>query len=346
METRHARYQRLIDTCKSLPPTPTAVAHPCDASSLEGAMEAARIGLIVPILVGPRERILAVAAASGIDLAGVEIVDARAQRGGRRGGGAAGARGQGRGADEGQPAHRRAHGRRGPARDRPAHRAARQPLLRDGRAGPRGGPDHHRRGGQHRPDAGGQGRHPAERDRSRARAGHAGSAGGDALGDGDGQPEGAVHHRGRGAVQDGGPRPGHRRARRRPAGAGQRHRSRSREDQEDRFAGGRPRQRAAGARPRGGQHARQEPDLPRRRGCRRHRPRRAGADHPDQPGRFADDPARLLRGRGAGRQGAPREPPRPWGDSHGRRRSWSSMPAPRASSSASSTSRATSCRCC
>ena len=59
------KYQRLIDACKSLPPTPTAVAHPCDASSLEGAMAAARMGLIVPFLVGPRERILAVAAASG-----------------------------------------------------------------------------------------------------------------------------------------------------------------------------------------------------------------------------------------------------------------------------------------
>ena len=30
------KYQRLIDTCKALPPTPTAVAHPCDVSSLEG----------------------------------------------------------------------------------------------------------------------------------------------------------------------------------------------------------------------------------------------------------------------------------------------------------------------
>jgi len=73
---KHEKYQRLIDRCKSMPPTPTAVAHPCDASSLEGAIEAGRLGLIVPILVGPRDRILAVAAAAGIDLAGVEIVDA------------------------------------------------------------------------------------------------------------------------------------------------------------------------------------------------------------------------------------------------------------------------------
>ena len=35
-----------------------------------------RLGLIVPILVGPRDRILAAAASSGIDLSGVEIVDA------------------------------------------------------------------------------------------------------------------------------------------------------------------------------------------------------------------------------------------------------------------------------
>jgi phosphate acetyltransferase len=73
---KHEKYQRLIDKCKSMPPTPTAVAHPCDASSLEGAMEAARLGLIVPTLVGPRDRILAVAAASGIDVSGAEIVDA------------------------------------------------------------------------------------------------------------------------------------------------------------------------------------------------------------------------------------------------------------------------------
>ena len=53
MTAKHEKYQRLIDACKSMPPTPTAVAHPCDASSLEGAMEAAKLGLIVPILVGP-----------------------------------------------------------------------------------------------------------------------------------------------------------------------------------------------------------------------------------------------------------------------------------------------------
>src|SRR6187200_3466904 len=75
MSAKHEKYQQLIDRCKSMPPTPTAVAHPCDASSLEGAIEAGRMGLIVPILVGPRERILAVAAKAGIELGDVQIVD-------------------------------------------------------------------------------------------------------------------------------------------------------------------------------------------------------------------------------------------------------------------------------
>ncbi|MGR4869724.1 phosphate acetyltransferase [Variovorax sp. LARHSF232] len=74
--TRHEKYQRLIDACRALPPTPTAVAHPCDESSLEGACEAARLGLIAPILVGPAERIRRVAEACGADIGGLEIVDA------------------------------------------------------------------------------------------------------------------------------------------------------------------------------------------------------------------------------------------------------------------------------
>jgi phosphotransacetylase len=52
------------------------VAHPCDASALSGAVEAAELGLIVPILVGPAAKIAATAAASGIDLGKFRIVDA------------------------------------------------------------------------------------------------------------------------------------------------------------------------------------------------------------------------------------------------------------------------------
>jgi phosphate acetyltransferase len=76
MSKPHEKYERLLAFCKALPSTPTAVAHPCDESSLRGAVDAARLGLIAPILVGPRARIEAVAREHGIDLAGVPIVDA------------------------------------------------------------------------------------------------------------------------------------------------------------------------------------------------------------------------------------------------------------------------------
>jgi phosphate acetyltransferase len=76
MKNKHEKYQQLIDRCKKLPPTPVAVAHPCDQSSLEGAADAAKLGLIAPILVGPRARIEAVAAQFHIDIAKLTIVDA------------------------------------------------------------------------------------------------------------------------------------------------------------------------------------------------------------------------------------------------------------------------------
>ena len=74
-EHTHERYQSLLDSCRSLAPTPTAVAHPCDQSSLEGAIDAARLGLIAPILVGPRSRIEAVAREHAIDISGLPIID-------------------------------------------------------------------------------------------------------------------------------------------------------------------------------------------------------------------------------------------------------------------------------
>ncbi len=74
-ERKHEKYQRLLDYCRSLPPTPTAVAHPCDESSLRGAVDAAQLGLIAPILVGPRARIQAIAAQYAIDISGLPIVD-------------------------------------------------------------------------------------------------------------------------------------------------------------------------------------------------------------------------------------------------------------------------------
>ena len=72
----HEKYQRLIDAAKESPPIATAVAHPCDPTSLAGALDAAKLGLIRPILVGPTAKIEAAAAQLGRDIADYELVDA------------------------------------------------------------------------------------------------------------------------------------------------------------------------------------------------------------------------------------------------------------------------------
>jgi len=71
----HKKYERLIAATESLQPLVAAVAHPCDKTSLKGALEAAGAALIVPILVGPKDRIRAVSEALAIDLHGMDIVD-------------------------------------------------------------------------------------------------------------------------------------------------------------------------------------------------------------------------------------------------------------------------------
>ncbi len=67
-------FAKLLRRCKGLPPVPCAVVHPCDPASLEGPLEAARRGLIVPVLVGPEAKIRRVAAECGVDLSPFRIV--------------------------------------------------------------------------------------------------------------------------------------------------------------------------------------------------------------------------------------------------------------------------------
>ena len=72
----HGKYEKLISLAKQVPPATTVVVHPCDETSLRGAIEAAELGIIVPILVGPVAKITAVAKQHGIDIARYELVDA------------------------------------------------------------------------------------------------------------------------------------------------------------------------------------------------------------------------------------------------------------------------------
>jgi len=73
--TGTGKYERLLERCRSLEAIPTAVAHPCEATALSGAIEAASKGLIMPILVGPAARIAATASSAGIELGDWQIVD-------------------------------------------------------------------------------------------------------------------------------------------------------------------------------------------------------------------------------------------------------------------------------
>src|SRR5215468_2946169 len=73
----HAKYDRLIGIATKHPPMATAVVHPCDAVSLESAVEAGRLGLLKPILVAPAARLKDVAARAGLDIGGFEIVNSQ-----------------------------------------------------------------------------------------------------------------------------------------------------------------------------------------------------------------------------------------------------------------------------
>jgi phosphotransacetylase/acyl dehydratase len=73
---RNSGLSQLMRRCEGLPPVLCAIVHPCDRDSLLGPLEAARLGLITPVLVGPEEKIRAVAAAEGVDLGSYRIVAA------------------------------------------------------------------------------------------------------------------------------------------------------------------------------------------------------------------------------------------------------------------------------
>jgi phosphate acetyltransferase len=73
---RHDKFEQLVDRAQQVPPVVAAVAHPCDEVALESAVEAARLKLITPILVGPEARIRDVAARARLDISNCALVDA------------------------------------------------------------------------------------------------------------------------------------------------------------------------------------------------------------------------------------------------------------------------------
>ncbi|MFP5213201.1 MAG: bifunctional enoyl-CoA hydratase/phosphate acetyltransferase [Acidobacteriota bacterium] len=73
---RKAVFKQLIERVKDAQPVPTAVCHPCGKEALEGAIEAAELSLIDPILVGPEGKIRELAESHGLDIRPYRLVNA------------------------------------------------------------------------------------------------------------------------------------------------------------------------------------------------------------------------------------------------------------------------------
>ena len=71
-----SKYERLVARAKQVAAAQTIVVHPCDEGSLRGPVEAAELGIIEPILVGPADKIKKVAGEHGIKIGDFQVIDA------------------------------------------------------------------------------------------------------------------------------------------------------------------------------------------------------------------------------------------------------------------------------
>ncbi|WP_138380585.1 bifunctional enoyl-CoA hydratase/phosphate acetyltransferase [Luteithermobacter gelatinilyticus] len=69
------RYTEIIARTHTIPPRVTAIVHPVDAPSLQGALDAAREGMLIPLLVGPEAKIKAAAEAIHQDISGYDLIN-------------------------------------------------------------------------------------------------------------------------------------------------------------------------------------------------------------------------------------------------------------------------------
>ncbi len=73
------RLEGLLERCKGLKPMPTAVVHPLSVDALEGALDAAAAGLIVPVLFGPEAEIRKLASDARLDLTNCRIISTESE---------------------------------------------------------------------------------------------------------------------------------------------------------------------------------------------------------------------------------------------------------------------------
>jgi phosphotransacetylase len=125
------------------------VAHPCDASSLAAAVDAAAKRLINPILVGPLSKIREIAGKAQIDLGTIEIVDARHSHAAAAAAVQLVREGKAELLMKGSLHTDELLGASGCARNRVAHRTPPQPRIHHGRAHLSQSADRDRRRDQH-----------------------------------------------------------------------------------------------------------------------------------------------------------------------------------------------------
>lgn len=75
--TYHSRdvFSELVDLVRGWEPIPMAVAHPCSRTTLKGTLDAAKESIIEPVLVGPKDKIVAIAEKNSFDISPYELID-------------------------------------------------------------------------------------------------------------------------------------------------------------------------------------------------------------------------------------------------------------------------------
>ena len=131
----HDKYDRLIAAAQKETTIKVAVAHPCDEVSLRGVVEAMNLRLVDPILVGPVERVRAVAAQSNIDISAIELVNSEHSEDSAAKAVELVTEGKVAALMEGESSHGQTDGRCRVATIRHSDGPPDQPLLHHGRAG-------------------------------------------------------------------------------------------------------------------------------------------------------------------------------------------------------------------
>ena len=76
-ETKGEWYKNLIKLKKDFAPLKTAIVHPVDQLALEGAIDSTKENIIIPVLVGPKDKIVAAAKEANLDISAYEIITTR-----------------------------------------------------------------------------------------------------------------------------------------------------------------------------------------------------------------------------------------------------------------------------